>query len=186
MEQIIASIKEYGFTNPVLIDEKDMIIAGHGRCLAGKKMGMEEVPCVVLAHLSEAQKRAYIIADNKLALNAGWNDELLKIEMEALKDDNFDLALTGFDEEEINKLFNDINDVEEEGEVKFSEILGEEHNYIVLYFDNEVDWLQAETLFELEQVKAWPTGKKENKKMERVGVGRVLNGAKAIERILKK
>ena len=80
VNQIVASINEFGFTNPLLIDEKDSIIAGHGRLLASKKLGMEEVPCIVLKGLTEAQKKAYIIADNKMALNAGWDDELLKIE----------------------------------------------------------------------------------------------------------
>lgn len=85
VNQIVASINEFGFTNPLLIDEKDNIIAGHGRLLSSKKLKMEEVPCIVLSGLTEAQKKAYIIADNKMALNAGWDDELLKIELENLK-----------------------------------------------------------------------------------------------------
>ena len=104
INQICASINEFGFTNPLLIDEKDNIIAGHGRLLASKKLKMEEVPCIVLSGLTEAQKKAYIIADNKMALNAGWNDELLKIELENLKELDFDLELTGFNNEEIDKL----------------------------------------------------------------------------------
>lgn len=91
VSQICASINEYGFTNPILIDENNSIIAGHGRLLAAKKLKMKEVPCIVLCGLTEAQKKAYIIADNKLALNAGWNDELLKIEFENLKELDFDL-----------------------------------------------------------------------------------------------
>ena len=97
VEQIVASITEFGRTNPVLIDEAGSIIAGHGRVMAAQKMGMEDVPCIVLSGLTEAQRRAYILADNKLALNAGWDDELLRIELEALKDLDFDLDLTGFD-----------------------------------------------------------------------------------------
>lgn len=89
VNQIVASINEFGFTNPLLIDEKDNIIAGHGRLLASKKLKMEEVPCIVLSGLTEAQKKAYIIADNKMALNAGWDEELLKIELESLKELNF-------------------------------------------------------------------------------------------------
>ena len=83
IEQICASIREFGFTNPVLIDGNDGIIAGHGRVMAAGKMGMENVPCIRLGHLSEAQRRAYVIADNKLALNAGWDETLLAAELAA-------------------------------------------------------------------------------------------------------
>ena len=105
VNQICASINEFGFTNPLLIDEKDSIIAGHGRLMASKKLGMEEVPCIVLEGLTEAQKKAYIIADNKMALNAGWDEELLKIELENLKELDFDLDLTGFNIDELDELF---------------------------------------------------------------------------------
>lgn len=105
VNQIIASINEFGFTNPLLIDEKDNIIAGHGRLLASKKLKMDEVPCIVLSGLTEAQKKAYIIADNKMALNAGWDDELLKIELENLKELDFDLELTGFNVDELDDIF---------------------------------------------------------------------------------
>jgi len=101
VQQIASSIKEFGFTNPVLIDEQGGIIAGHGRVMAAKKLGLAEVPCIVLDGLSEAQKKAYIIADNKLALNAGWDDELLKIELEQLKELDFDLGLIGFSDDEL-------------------------------------------------------------------------------------
>ena len=102
--QIAASIREFGFTNPVLVDGDRGIIAGHGRVLAARKLGMDTVPVIELAHLSEAQKRAYVIADNKLALNAGWDDEMLRAEFEELGDAGFDLALTGFDGAEIAAL----------------------------------------------------------------------------------
>lgn len=113
VNQIVASINEFGFTNPLLIDEKDNIIAGHGRLMASKKLGMEEVPCIVLKGLTEAQKKAYIIADNKMALNAGWDEELLKIELENLKELDFDLDLTGFNVDELDDIFQ----AEEEQEV---------------------------------------------------------------------
>ena len=113
VNQIVASINEFGFTNPLLIDEKDNIIAGHGRLLASKKLGMEEVPCIVLSGLTEAQKKAYIIADNKMALNAGWDEELLKLELENLKELDFDLELTGFNVDELDDIFQ----VQEEQEV---------------------------------------------------------------------
>lgn len=99
--QIAASIREFGFTNPVLVDGRWGIIAGHGRVMAARKLDMEEVPVIELAHLSEAQKRAYILADNKLALNAGWDEELLAIEIADLDNMDFDLSLTGFDAAEI-------------------------------------------------------------------------------------
>ena len=94
--QIAASIKEFGFTNPVLIDETGSIIAGHGRVLASRKLNLVSVPCIQLSHLTEAQKKAYIIADNKLALNAGWDDEMLAVELTDLKNMGFNLDLTGF------------------------------------------------------------------------------------------
>ena len=110
IKQICESIKEYGWTNPVLIDENNMIIAGHGRVEGGKKLNIKEVPCIVLSGLTEAQKKAYVIADNKMALNAGWNEELLKTELENLKDLDFDLELTGFSKKELDKLFDEINE----------------------------------------------------------------------------
>jgi DNA modification methylase len=102
--QIAASIREFGFTNPVLIDEVNGIIAGHGRVMAARKLKMAEVPCIRLSHLSDAQKRAYVIADNKLALNAGWDEAMLKLELADLKALDFDLDLTGFNTAEIDAL----------------------------------------------------------------------------------
>lgn len=105
VDQIAASIREWGWTIPVLIDEKDGIIAGHGRVMAAHKLGIEDVPVMIARGWTEAQKRAYIIADNKLPLNADWDAELLKIEIADLKEDGFDLDLTGFDKGEIEDLF---------------------------------------------------------------------------------
>ena len=109
--QIAASIKEFGFTNPVLIDETGSIIAGHGRVMAARKLAITDVPSIRLTHLTDAQKKAYIIADNKLALNAGWDDEMLAVELTDLKDMGFDLDLTGFSTDEIKLLFVSLNDV---------------------------------------------------------------------------
>lgn len=109
-DQIIklrASIREFGFTNPVLTDGKGGIIAGHGRVLAANAEGWDVVPTIELSHLSPEQRRAYIIADNKLALDAGWDDDLLRLELGELRDDGFDLSLTGFDTPELDKLFAD-------------------------------------------------------------------------------
>ena len=112
IKQICESIKEYGWTNPVLIDEKGMIIAGHGRVEAGKKLNIKEVPCIVLSGLTEAQKKAYVIADNKMALNAGWDFNLLSLELENLKELDFDLELTGFSADEIDGLLSTNEDIE--------------------------------------------------------------------------
>lgn len=102
--QIAASVREFGWTNPVLVDGENGIIAGHGRVLAARKLGMADVPCIELAGLTDTQRRAYIIADNKLALNAGWDDELLAIEFAELADAGFDNLLTGFTQDEIDAL----------------------------------------------------------------------------------
>ena len=104
VQQIASSIKEFGFTNPILIDETNGIIAGHGRLLAAQLLKIKSVPCIRLGYLSESQKRAYVIADNKLALNAGWDDELLSLELKDLQLNDFDLSLTGFNEDELAKL----------------------------------------------------------------------------------
>ena len=105
--QIAASIQEFGFTNPVLVDQDDGIIAGHGRVMAAQQLGLAEVPCIRLAHLSDAQKRAYILADNKLALNAGWDEAMLASELQALADEGFEMELIGFDDDEIEALLNE-------------------------------------------------------------------------------
>tara|TARA_R110000823_G_scaffold26626_9_gene77534 strand:- start:1268 stop:2392 length:1125 start_codon:yes stop_codon:yes gene_type:complete len=103
--QVAASMKEFGFTNPILVDADNGIIAGHGRLLAAKKLGWEDVPTIELGYLSDAQKKAYIIADNKLALNAGWDEAMLAVEIEQLKDLDFDVDLLGFDAAELESLF---------------------------------------------------------------------------------
>ena len=102
--QIVGSIAEFGFVNPILVGEDDVIIAGHGRLLAAQKLGMAEVPVIRLEHLSEIQRRALVIADNKIAENAAWDEELLRLELEELRADDFDLDITGFDLDEIDRL----------------------------------------------------------------------------------
>jgi hypothetical protein len=104
VDQIAASMVEFGWTNPILIDENAGILAGHGRLLAARKLGLTEVPVIRFEHLSESQKRAYLIADNALALNAGWSEELLAQELAWLRDESFDLDLVGFDATELERL----------------------------------------------------------------------------------
>jgi hypothetical protein len=102
--QIAASIAEFGFNNPILVDTKAGIIAGHGRLLAARKLQLKEVPVIILDHLTETQKRAYILADNQLALNAGWDESLLRIELAALQEEDFALDLIGFEDVELARL----------------------------------------------------------------------------------
>ena len=109
-----ASLREFGFINPVIIDRDFGVIAGHGRILAAKEEGITEVPCVFADHLTEAQKKAYIIADNRMAMDAGWDEELLRVEIEALEAEDFNPLLTGFDEDELSKLFDDGNETQED------------------------------------------------------------------------
>ena len=104
VDQIAASMVEFGWTNPVLVDEQGGILAGHGRLLAARKLGLAEVPVIRFEHLTEAQKRAYLIADNQLALQAGWDDALLAEELAWLRDERFDLDLVGFDASELERL----------------------------------------------------------------------------------
>lgn len=106
--QIAASIKEFGFTNPVLIDNENQIIAGHGRLMAARKLQLKEVPCIRLGYLTETQKKAYVIADNKLALNSGWDEEMLALEIAELKDEDFDIDLLGFTDDELAGLADQI------------------------------------------------------------------------------
>ena len=109
--QVASSIKEFGFTNPILIDDDGGIIAGHGRLMAAKKLGLDEVPCIRLGHLSEAQRKAYVIADNQLALNSGWDLDALKLEMDRLGELDFNIELLGFDDDFLASLM-----IEEPGE----------------------------------------------------------------------
>lgn len=121
INKLRSSIREFGFINPVIIDKDYGVIAGHGRIMAAKEEGIKEVPCVFADHLNEAQKKAYILADNRMALDAGWDEELLRVEIESLEDYGFNVELTGFSTEELSSLFDlgveaeeDDFDVEEE------------------------------------------------------------------------
>jgi site-specific DNA-methyltransferase (adenine-specific) len=109
--QIAGSIKEFGFNNPVLVDKDNSVIAGHGRLMAARKLGMDKVPVVQLGHMTEAQRKAYVLADNRIALNSGWDAGMLSLELQDLKDD-IDLSLLGFDPDELDALLNPIEETE--------------------------------------------------------------------------
>lgn len=182
VQVVMNSIREFGIKQPLVIDENGVIVVGHTRFMAAKKLGYTELPCVIASDLTEDQINAYRLADNKTAEYAQWDIELMNQELASIlsvdmEQFGFDLA---WDEEKKKK-------EEETGEVPFTEVLGEEHNYIVLYFDNEVDWLQAESLFDLHEVKNLSTRKdgvvKAN--MQRKGIGRVLRGNEALEKLRK-
>lgn len=114
INKLRSSLREFGFINPVIIDRDFNVIAGHGRIMAAKEEGINEVPCVFVDYLTEAQKKAYILADNRMAMDAGWDEELLKVEIEALQAEDFDLSLTGFDESELAGFFDTADDAKED------------------------------------------------------------------------
>lgn len=138
INQVASSIKEFNFTNPVLVDEQGGIIAGHGRTLAAKKLGMESVPCIVMSGLTEAQKKAYVIADNQLALNSGWDLDMLRLEVETLQEMDFDIDLLGLGDFLAGDLDDDYQDPELKEEdycEKFNVIIecADEHQQEIVY-----------------------------------------------------
>ena len=120
--EIAASIREFGWTNPILVDGENGITAGHGRVLAARKLGLESVPVIELSHLTPIQRQAYILADNKLSLNAGWDAELLELELADLQGEEFDFRLTGFSDEEIKNLSSDFAPATEDEQGKLDEL----------------------------------------------------------------
>ena len=133
VQQVAASIKEFGFTNPILIDEKGGIIAGHGRLQAAQLLNLNEVPTITLEGLTDAQKKAYVIADNKLALNAGWDETLLQVELDSLSESGFDISLLGFDKEEL-KLLIEQDELKETLDNKVNEFF---ENEMIMKFKDE-------------------------------------------------
>lgn len=181
VKMIANSIKEYGFNQPLCIDKNNVVVVGHGRLLAAKELKMDEVPCVRMEDLTEEQINKYRILDNKLN-ESEWDVLKLKEELNELGDMNFgDLELTKEDLFPDLFLEADLEGPKEEPEIKFTEELGEENNYIVLFFDDSVDWLQAQSLFGLETVDALDS--KEG--YRRRGVGRVINGTEFMNKLLE-
>jgi len=154
VSKIAASIKEFGFLNPIITDGNNGIVAGHGRVMAAQKLGLDELPTIDAAHLSEAQRRAYVIADNRLALDAGWDDEMLRVELGDLDSQGFDLTLTGFDLDELANLFDKVpegegEDVEGDAysrkiEAPIYEITGDKPTISALYDEGKARELKAE------------------------------------------
>jgi ParB-like chromosome segregation protein Spo0J len=133
--QIAGSIKEFGFNNPVLIDADNGLIAGHGRVMAGRKLGLKQVPAIRLGHLTETQKKAFILADNKIALNSGWDYELLKVEVELLSNEDFNLDLLGFEVNELNTILGIEEELKDEKEI----VDDGNRNLLLVEFDNEIE-----------------------------------------------
>lgn len=176
VEYVANSIKEFGFKNPIVIDRDGVIVAGHTRLKAAKRLGFDTVPCIIADDLTDEQIQAFRLADNKTAEAASWDTQLLAFE---LGDIDLDMEQFGFVFEEKDE------DEEMEGEVPFTEVLGEENNYIVLKFNREIDWLQIETLFQLPKVKNYSTRKDGavKKEFERAGIGRVVDGAEFLNKM---
>ena len=177
VEQIANSIKEFGFTQPVIIDKNNSVVAGHGRILGARKAGLKQVPTVMLEELTEEQIKAYRLIDNKLN-ESEWDSDLLKQSLEEIAEMNMEMY--GFTMDSLAD-----ETIEIEPDVPFTEILNEENNYIVLKFNNKIDWINALGMLGVEKVKAYPTKRNGNKKSfgDRAGVGRVLDGVNVIERL---
>lgn len=181
VERISNSIKEFGFFEhrAVAIDKNDCVVEGHGRILAAKKAGLTQVPTICLDDMTEEQIKAWRLIENKTA-ESSYDEAMINKEIEELLKSDIDMEAFGFS---IDVLEDETLEVEPD--VPFTEILNEENNYIVLKFNNKVDWLNAMGMFGIEKAKAYPTRKEGNKKSfgMRAGVGRVLDGQKALERM---
>jgi len=185
VDKVAESIKAFGFRNPIIVDKDGVIIAGHTRWKASIKLGLEQVPVIVAKDMTEEQVKAFRIADNKSAEFADWDYLKLLEEIKELEAVDFDIELTWFSEFELANLVEEEvekqrqKEEEERPEIEFTQELLEEHQYIVLYFDNTLDWNVAKEVFGLKTVKA--LGDKEN--FERKGLGRVINGAPILEKL---
>lgn len=176
-----SSIASFGFKNPIVIDKDNVIIAGHTRVKAAERLGMDTVPCIIADDLSPEQVQAFRLADNKTASIAEWDFNKLEQELEELTD--IDMSQFGFDE--ITATVEDEEQEKPTAEVTFTKSVDEFHNYVVLMFDNEIDWLQACTMFNICHVKELSTRKDGviHKSQEKYGIGRIIDGATAINKI---
>tara|TARA_Y100001973_G_scaffold78454_1_gene115142 strand:- start:679 stop:1287 length:609 start_codon:yes stop_codon:yes gene_type:complete len=176
IDKVASSINEYGFQQPIVVDSNMVVIVGHTRLLASKKLGLKKVP-IAIADLSKNQAKAYRLADNRTNEDSSWDEELLKGELLDLEDL---IGKTGFEDSELEKLLEE-PEPEDEPDVEFSEEIGEQHNYVVLYFENDIDWLSAQTHFNLKTV----SSKRSNGKPWSKGIGRVINGADYLTELRK-
>ena len=179
IEQIKKSIQEFGMNDPIAIWKNNEIIEGHGRLRACIELGLNEIPVIRLDNLSDEQRKAYALVHNKLTMNTDFSIDLLNLELEEIE--SIDMSDFGFVLEDIESVINPT----EEKEIEFTEVLGEEHNYIVLYFDNEVDWLNLYSLIDVEGKMNLSTRKDGTigERMKRISVGRVFRGKEVIERL---
>lgn len=173
VEAVANSIKEFGWQQPIVVDKDNVIIVGHTRYKAAKKLGMNKVPVVVAESLSPEQVKAYRLADNKTGELTEWDNKLLDNELNDIL--TIDMSDYGFD---LSK--DDEEDLPVQAEYPVSDHLGLENNYIVLKFDSDIDWLQAQTFFNLQKVR-W----NKNSKTPHIGIGRVINGASVIKQLLE-
>lgn len=173
VDAVAKSIKEFNWQQPIVVDKDHVIIVGHTRYLAAQKLGLKEVPIVIAEKLTPEQVKAYRLADNKTNELTDWNNDLLDQELNDILD--IDMTDFGFEDIEPEEKPEDI-----EPEVPFSTELLEENNYIVLKFDNKVDWLQAQTIFGLHTVQDSIS----KPSFKRQGIGRVIDGAEAINKIV--
>ena len=181
VERIANSIKEFGFFEhrAVAIDREDNVVEGHGRILAARKAGLTQVPTICLEDMTEEEIKAWRLIENKTA-ESSYDEAMISKEIEELLQSDIDMEAFGFSVDILED-----ETIEVEPDVPFTEILNEENNYIVLKFNNKIDWLNAMGMFGIEKAKAYPTRKEGNKKSlgMRAGVGRVLDGQKALERV---
>ena len=181
VERIANSIKQFGFFEhrAVAIDKDDYVVEGHGRILAAKKAGLTQVPTICLDDMTEEQIKAWRLIENKTA-ESSYDETMINKEIEELLQSDIDMEAFGFSMDILED-----ETVEVEPDVPFTEILNEENNYIVLKFNNRIDWLNAMGIFGIEKAKAYPTRKEGNKRTfgMRAGVGRVLDGQKVLERV---
>lgn len=179
VEAVASSIEEFGFKVPIIVDGNNVIVAGHTRREAAEQLGMDEVPVIIADDLSEEQVKAFRLADNKVAEFSDWDIGMLEEEINDLIGDDFDMEQFGFEITRKLEESNNGDDEEVKPEVEFTTELGEESNYIVLSFDNSVDWLQLQSVFDLKRVKALDS----KDGYEKIGTGRVVDGIEFLEEV---
>ena len=179
VEPVAKSIKEFGFKVPIVATSDGEIINGHTRFKASKLLGLEKVPVIIADDLTDEQIKAFRLADNKVSEFSKWNEDKLRDELKQLE---MDMAEFGFEFAELTEILEEEKEKEQEPEIKFTEELGEESNYIVLKFDTSVDWLLLESLFDLPRVHALAS----KAGYERKGVGRVVDGVEFIDVIVER